>query len=186
MGSGRSIWRAVIIGGFVWAAAAGAAEAQQQQTPTSRWDVTPFFGAAFGEDIKTTTALGFGAAYRATQDLAFEGELSFLPDIVGDDSSVDASVTSVSFGGQYYYPLQLVDAYGAFGLGFSRFSTEFSSGNTKVDESHTEFSFNLGGGVSRRLSTRTSVRADVRYFNVNDENPNFWRIYGGVTFHLGG
>jgi opacity protein-like surface antigen len=183
-----------VLGALAWTVGAGAAAAQPQlpdpapaQPPTLySWEITPFFGAAFGDDFKTTTTLGFGAAYRANAELAFEGELGYLPDLSGEDSSVDASVLSVAVSGLYIFQLAGLEPYGALGIGFSRFTTEVSTGESEVDESHTEFAFNLGGGVRRQIGTRTSVRGDVRYFNVNDENPNFWRVYGGVTFHLGG
>jgi opacity protein-like surface antigen len=155
----------------------------QALPPARSLDVTPFFGFTFGTDQEgPTSTLGVGIAYNWTDQLAFEGELGIVPDLEGDTSSVDIGLVTVSANGVYHF-----DAgsdyvpYATFGLGFGRASFDFPE---LADDSHTELAINLGGGVKKAINPKLSWRADLRYFNVNDDNPNFWRVYGGVIFHF--
>jgi opacity protein-like surface antigen len=143
-------------------------------------DVTPFFGIAFGSDQEgPTTAIGVGIGYNWTDQIAFEGELGIVPDIEGDNSAADVGLLTVSANGLYHFDTASgYIPYATFGLGFGRASFDFPD----LDESHTELAVNVGGGVKRAINDKIGWRADVRYFNVNDDNPNFWRLYGGVTF----
>jgi hypothetical protein len=50
--------------------------------------------------------------------------------------------------------------------------------------SSTEIVWNFGGGAKYKLSERMIVRADLRRFQANDSAPDFWRLYGGLTFTL--
>jgi hypothetical protein len=52
------------------------------------------------------------------------------------------------------------------------------------DPSSTEVAINFGGGVKYPLRDRFIARADLRRFQANDLAPDFWRLYGGVTFIL--
>ena len=38
--------------------------------------------------------------------------------------------------------------------------------------------------MKKSINEKLAWRADLRYFNVNDENPNFWRLSGGITFRF--
>jgi OmpA-OmpF porin, OOP family len=168
---------------------ASPAQAQSTALPEpNTFELTPFlgFGLGFsgGEGLDDGSfLLGVAGAYNFTTMLAVEGELGIIPDIAGDSSDVDISVQTFSVNGVYHFETRSkVVPYATLGLGFGRTSADFSN---LADNSSTEFAVNLGGGVKYPINDRLAVRGDLRYFNVNDENPNFWRIYGGVTFRLG-
>lgn len=156
------------------------ATAHAQLPAPGSLDVTPFLGIAFGSDQEgATTAIGVGIGYNWTDQIAFEGELGIVPDIEGDSSAADIGLLTVSANGVYHFdtPSGYIP-YATFGLGFGRASFDFPD----LDESHTELAVNFGGGVKKSINEKIGWRADLRYFNVNDDNPNFWRVYGGVTF----
>jgi opacity protein-like surface antigen len=159
---------------------AAPATAHAQLPAPGSLDVTPFFGIAFGNDQEgATTAIGVGIGYNLTDQIAFEGELGIVPDIEGDSSAADVGLLTFSANGVYHFDTATgYIPYATFGLGLGRASFDFPD----VDESHTELAINLGGGVRKSINQKIDWRADVRYFNVNDDNPNFWRVYGGITF----
>lgn len=172
---------AAALGLFALAATPSTAHAQ---LPTPRsLEVTPFLGFTFGTNQEgPTTALGAGVTYHWTDQIAFEGELGIVPDIEGDVSSTDIGMLTLSANGVYHFDTgSPYVPYGTFGLGIGRTSYDFDD---LPDFSDTELAFNLGGGVKKAINDKLSWRADLRYFNVNDDNPNFWRVYGGVIFHF--
>jgi opacity protein-like surface antigen len=154
--------------------------AQAQLPAPGSLDVTPFFGIGFGSDQDgATSALGVGIGYNWTDQITFEGELGIVPDIEGDTSSADVGLLTVSANGLYHFDTGTAYVpYATFGLGFGRASFDFPD----LDDSHTELAINVGGGVKKAINDKIGWRADLRYFNVNDDNPNFWRLYGGITF----
>lgn len=169
--------------------AAAPAQAQTSALPEpGTFDITPFigFGMGFsdGEGLDDAAFLLGGAfAYNWTTNLALEGEIAIVPDIVGETNEVDVSVTTFSANGVYHFDTgTTIVPYATLGLGFGRTSAEFLD---DPDISRTEFAVNFGGGVKAPVADRIHVRGDVRYFAVNDENPSFWRVYGGVIFRLG-
>jgi hypothetical protein len=50
------------------------------------------------------------------------------------------------------------------------------------DPSGTEVSINFGGGVKYPINSRWIARGDVRRFQANDIAPDYWRVYGGLTW----
>ena len=184
--NGTWIGAVVLAAGLV---TASTARAQTTALPEpNTFELTPFlgFGLGFsdGEGLSDGAfLLGVAGAYNFTTQLAVEGELAIIPDIAGDNNDVDISVQTFSANGVYHFETNSkVVPYATLGLGFGRTSADFT---TLPDVSSSEFAVNLGGGVKYPINDRLAVRGDLRYFNVNDENPNFWRIYGGVTFRLG-
>jgi OOP family OmpA-OmpF porin len=170
---------------------AGPAHAQSALPEPNTFDVTPFvgFGLGFGDDalepFDPSSSFLFGAAvgYNWTTNLSIEGEIAFIPDIVGDTDNVDLGVTTFSANGVYHFDTQTKFVpYATFGLGFGNMSLDVEGVD---DDSSTEFLFNLGGGVKYPITDKLNVRGDLRYVAINDENPNFWRVYGGVTFGFG-
>jgi opacity protein-like surface antigen len=159
-------------------------EARAQLPPAGSVDVTPFFGFTFGSDQSgPTTSLGVGIGYNWTDQIAFEGELGIVPDLEGDTSAADLGVLTLSANGVYHFDTTSgYVPYATFGLGVGRMSLDLPT----VDESHTELAINVGGGVKKAINETLAWRADLRYFNVNDDNPNFWRLSGGVTFRFKG
>jgi OOP family OmpA-OmpF porin len=170
---------------------ASPAHAQSALPEPNTFDVTPFigFGLGFGDDSLdpfnpgSSFLLGVAVGYNWTTNLAIEAELGIIPDIVGDTDNVDLGITTFSANGVYHFDTQTKFVpYATLGLGFGSMGLDVEGVD---DESNTEFLVNLGGGVKYPVTDRLQVRGDLRYFSVNDENPNFWRVYGGVSFGFG-
>jgi OOP family OmpA-OmpF porin len=170
---------------------ASPAHAQSALPEPNTFDITPFigFGLGFGDDSLdpfdpgSSFLLGVAVGYNVTTNLSIEGELGIIPDIVGDTDNVDLGITTFSANGVYHFDTQTKFVpYATLGLGFGSMGLDVEGVD---DESNTEFLVNLGGGVKYPVTDRLQVRGDLRYFSINDENPNFWRVYGGVTFGFG-
>lgn len=168
---------------------AAPARAQSPLPEPGTFDVTPFLGLNFGigdggdnfDRDGGMLALGGAFSYNWTSTIAFEGELGILPDIIGDDDLIDVRVTTVSGNVLYHFDTQTAFVpYATVGLGFGRTSFDFDGD----DEATTELAVNFGGGVKYEVARNVQVRGDLRYFNINDENPDFWRLYGGVAFRF--
>ena len=160
------------------------ARAQSIAEPDT-WTVTPFLGFSFGEDAGSL-ALGAAIAYDFTTNLGVEGEFGHLFDVAGDDANVDWSATTVTANAIYHFDVLHVTPYATAGLGFERSSVDVINPDplVLVVPSSTEVVWNFGGGAKYRLNNRWIVRADLRRFQANDVAPDFWRLYGGVTFRL--
>jgi opacity protein-like surface antigen len=148
---------------------------------------TPFLNIAFGTNTDSGS-LGIGAAigYDFTANLGFEGEFGHLFDVAGNNDNIDWAVTTFTANAVYHFDVINVTPYATAGLGIER-----SSVDVKVPDplalyvpSSTEIVWNFGGGAKYKLSERMIVRADLRRFQANDSAPDFWRLYGGLTFTL--
>ena len=149
------------------------------------WTVTPFLGFSFGLHHDS---VGIGAAigYDFTANLGVEGEFGHLFDVAADDADLDWSATTFSANAVYHFDVVRVTPYATAGLGLER-----SSVDVKVPDplaappsSSTEIVWNFGGGAKYKMNDRWTVRGDLRWFQANDDAPDFWRLYGGVTFGL--
>ncbi len=160
------------------------AAAQSVAQPRT-WTVTPFIDVAVGTNAPTGSG-GIGAAvgYDLTSNLGFEGELGHLFDVSGEADNVDWSVTSFSGNVLYHFDVLRVTPYATAGLGFARssISGDHAEPAALVQPSSTEVTVNFGGGVKYPISDRLLARADLRRFQSNDLAPDYWRIYGGLTF----
>ena len=147
------------------------------------WTLTPFLTSSMGAEHpapKDSFGLGLGVGYDWTSNLGFEGEFSHLFDIAGNSADVDWSVTNFSANGIYHFDAKHVTPYATLGLGF-----EVSDKGDDDDVSSTEMAINFGGGVKYAINNRWTVRGDLRRFEAFDLAPDYWRIYGGMTFRLG-
>jgi OmpA-OmpF porin, OOP family len=180
---------AVLAAGLVMTSSAYAQPSALPEPNT--FEITPFigFGLGFGESPALSDGafmLGVAGAYNFTTQLAVEGELGIIPDIAGETNTADISVQTFSANGVYHFDTRTaIVPYATFGLGFGRMHVELVEIRDPPLETSSEFAVNFGGGVKYPINDRLAVRGDLRYFNINDENPNFWRIYGGATFRLG-
>ena len=171
-------------------AAARPAGAQSVAQPKS-WNVTPFLNASMGlSDPASNDSMGLGVAvgYDWTSNLGFEGEIGHLFDVAGDTDDIDWSVTSFSANALYHFDVRRITPYATFGLGMERSSAELRVDDPledALDPSATEFSFNFGGGVKYPINGRMLARVDLRRFQANDLAPDYWRVYGGLTFAVG-
>lgn len=164
------------------------ASAQSIAEP-GRWTATPFLGVAFGvsDDLKSSLTLGGAIGYDWTSNFGLEGELGYVFDVAGDSAVVDWSLTNVSINALYHFDVRHITPYATFGLGFER--SDIDPGDDPnilalLVPSSTEVAYNFGGGVKYRLNDRFIARADVRRFQANDLAPDYWRLYGGLTFNL--
>ena len=180
---------------FATVAWLGASPASGQSLAQPRtWTVTPFLGTTVGVGVPDDNAdnlldnsLGLGVAvgYDLTYNLGFEGEISHLFDVAGDTDDVDWSSTNFSVNGVYHFDVKRVTPYATFGVGVERSSYDLKRSDIldlQRDLSATEVAINFGGGVKYALTDRWVARADVRRFQANDIAPDFWRVYGGVSY----
>jgi opacity protein-like surface antigen len=95
-------------------------------------------------------------------------------------------LTNVSANGVYHFDVKRVTPYATLGIGIERshISSDRPEDLALLTPSSTEFSFNVGGGVKYPMSPRFLARADLRRFQSNDLAPDYWRLYGGVTFWI--
>ncbi len=166
------------------AAPAGAQSIAQPRSLT----VTPFLHTSAGiGDPAPDDSLGIGVAvaYDLTYNLGFEGEISHLFDVAGDTDAIDWSVSNFSANAVYHFDVKRVTPYATFGIGIERSSQDLKNPEVLAllaDLSATEVAINFGGGVKYPLAPRFIARGDVRRFQANDNAPDYWRLYGGITW----
>jgi opacity protein-like surface antigen len=154
------------------------------------WTVTPFLHTSLGVgDPAPEDSLGLGVsvAYDWRSKLGFEGEISHLFDVAGDNADIDWSLSNFSANALYHFDTKYVTPYVTFGLGLERSSVEIKNPDPLVllqDFSATEVAINFGGGVKYTLNDRWTARADLRRFQANDLAPDFWRLYGGIAWKV--
>lgn len=169
---------------------ATAAFAQSVAQPRT-WTVSPFLGTSVGisDDAGAGNSFGIGAGvgYDLTANIGFEGEVGHLFDVAGDDDNLDWSITNISGNFLYHFDVRNVTPYATFGIGFERSSIDVKNPDPAalLIPSSTEVAFNFGGGVKYLLTESLLVRGDLRRFESNDLAPDYWRLYGGITFILG-
>lgn len=167
-------------------------EASAQSVAQARtWSVSPFLGTSVGINddagAGNSFGIGVGVGYDLTPNVGFEGEIGHLFDVAGDDDNLDWSITNISGNFLYHFDVRRVTPYATFGLGFERSSLDFKVPDPAAQTipSSTEMSFNFGGGVKYPVNDSLLVRGDLRRFEANDLAPDYWRLYGGLTFTLG-
>lgn len=164
--------------------------AAQSVAEARTWTVTPFLGSSMGlgdPANNDSLTLGVSVEYDWTSNLGFEGELGHLFDVAGDTADLDWSITNFSANAVYHFDVRRVTPYATFGIGFERSSLDVKNPDilALTVPSSTELSYNFGGGVKYPITPRMLVRGDLRRFNANDLAPDFWRVYGGITFRVG-
>jgi opacity protein-like surface antigen len=167
--------------------AASPVRAQSVAQPRS-WTVTPFLHTSVGIGDPAphdSVGVGVAVAYDWTYNLGFEGEIGHLFDVAGDTNVVDWSVSNFSANAVYHFDVKRFTPYATLGIGIERSSQDIKDPDPLAlitDFSSTEVAFNFGGGVKYPINARWVARGDVRRFQANDIAPDFWRLYGGLTF----
>ena len=146
------------------------------------WTVTPFISSGFAGGLEGGAFnVGFAGAYNVSSRVSFEGEFGIMPGAEqGAITPFESTVTTISANALYHFAVQDVAPYVTLGIGMARAST--SDDPVFGDQSSNVFAVNFGGGVKARLTDFTVLRADLRYFNGRELVPDFWRVYGGLTF----
>ena len=161
------------------------AQAQQRAVEPNTVTVTPFLSVSFGtpDNLGSSLGIGAGVGYDWTENLGFEFEVARVFDVAGDDDLVDWSLTNFSGNVIYHFNVPRFTPYATFGLGWERSNVDLDDPDIDL-ESSTEVAWNIGGGVKYPLNDRLVARADLRRFQVNDDAPDHWRLYGGLTFWI--
>jgi hypothetical protein len=179
-----SLVPALVVGVCVIPQQAAAQSVSEPNTVT----VTPFLSSAFGTSENLGGSLGLGVAitYDVTSRLGFEGELGHVFDLLGDNANADLGVTNISANGVYNFRLPRVTPYATFGIGVERSGVHVKTPDPLAlyPPTSTEVSYNFGGGVKYPISELFLVRGDVRRFQANDLAPDYWRVYGGLTWWI--
>jgi opacity protein-like surface antigen len=167
------------------ASAQSAPEARSIAEPNTV-TITPFLSGSFGtsDDLGGSIGLGVGVGYDFTRNLGIEGEIGHSFDLSGDDANLDSSATTYSANGIYHFDVRHATPYATFGLGVEHVGRSVKNPDTLAlyPPSSTEIAYNFGGGVKFPLNERFILRADLRRFQSTDLSPDYWRLYGGVTF----
>jgi hypothetical protein len=186
----------------------GLASRAEAQSGTE-WQVRPFFGVTFGGSTTlndpdqavggANLALGVGASLLGNV-FGLEGELGHMPGFfqTGDPGLVSSSRVTTLTGNVIVGPPRTATEYslrpyfvGGVGVMWARAVDAF---NAAVNTDMTRPAFDLGGGVSGPLSSRTGLSWDVRYFQsfagVEDplglgaERLSFWRANMALVIRL--
>lgn len=160
------------------------------------WTATPFLGVTFGSsgNLDSSLLLGGAVGYDLTSNLGVEAEIARVFDVVSESDVIDWSVTNFSFNAVYHFDVLRVTPYATLGLGWERSAIDAPEVMPAVvvpglppvtgKSSNTEIAVNFGGGVKYKIGESMLARADLRRFQANDTAPDYWRLYGGVTFML--
>jgi hypothetical protein len=169
---------------FFHTAGASAQSVAEPKTVT----VTPFISAGFGTSDGFGGSAGVGAAigYDFTSNLGVEGEFTHLFDVAGNDANVDAPVQNYSANAIYHFNMRRATPYATFGLGVEHIGRSVKNPDILAlyAPPSTEIAYNFGGGVKYPLSQNFLARGDLRRIQANDLAPNYWRLYGGVTWWI--
>jgi opacity protein-like surface antigen len=148
--------------------------------------VTPLLSTMFGtsQDLGGSLGIGVAVGYDLTRNLGFEGEIAHAFDVLGDDDNLDWPVTTYSANALYHFDVRGFTPYATFGLGVEHVSRSVKNPEPLIlyPASSTEVAYNFGGGVKYPVSERFLARADLRRFQSTDLSPDYWRLYGGLTF----
>lgn len=163
------------------------AQAQSVAEPHSV-TVTPFVSGGFGtsQGLSGSVGLGVAAGYDVTANIGFEGEFAHLFDVLGDDANGDAPIDNYSANALYHFDVKHATPYATFGLGVEHLGRSVKDPTLLAIYAppSTEISYNFGGGVKYPLSERFLARGDLRRFQSTDLAPNYWRLYGGLTWWI--
>jgi opacity protein-like surface antigen len=155
-----------------------------------RWTVTPSIIIGTGGDLDSTGA-GFelAAGYAWGPHFAWEGMFNVLPSVdQGALLTVNSNIWNVTGNVLYYFTGDRpFSPYLAGGIGFGHGSATIPSSLQAqgLSDSSTNFIVDLGGGLSKTLTDRLSVRGDLRYFIGSDLVPDYWRLGFGVGLDIG-
>lgn len=163
-------------------------QAAQSVAEPNTLTVTPFLSTSFGtsQDLGSSLGIGVAVGYDLTRNIGFEGEISHAFDVLGDDENLDWPVTNYSANGVYHFDVNGFTPYATFGIGVEHVTRTVKNPETLAiyAPSGTEVAYNFGGGVKYPVSERFLARADLRRFQSTDLSPDFWRLYGGLTFWI--
>ena len=160
-----------------------------------QWSVTAL-GAVAKEQRRgrgwdeSSLALGFATGWTFSPSLSFEADVTYVPDMLPDNPIISATLAVLNVSGTVLYDVTTSkwQPYLAAGIGVGR--THFTQPEIPlrfVNPSHWGPGANVGGGVKRRLTPRTELRADIRYIlirDISDDVTDLWRSAAGLTVFI--
>jgi len=150
--------------------------------------VTPFVGGGFAtsQNLGGSPGVGIAVGYDVTSNIGVEGELAHLFDVAGNDANVDSAIQNYSGNAVYYFNVKHVTPYATFGLGIEHIGRSVKNPDVLAlyAPPSTEICYNFGGGVKYPLTPNFLARGDLRRFQAIDLAPNYWRLYGGVSWWI--
>ena len=150
--------------------------------------VTPFIGGAMGtsDGLGGSAGLGVAVGYDFSSHLGVEAEFTHLFDVAGEDANVDSPVQNYSANALYHFDMRRATPYATFGLGLEHIGRSVKNPDVLAlyAPPSTEIAYNFGGGVKVPLTQDFLARGDLRRFQATDLAPNYWRLYGGITWWI--
>jgi opacity protein-like surface antigen len=150
--------------------------------------VTPFLGGGFGtsQDLGGSGGIGVALGYDVTSNVGVEGEFAHLFDVAGSDANVDSPVQNYSGNFVYHFDMKRMTPYATFGLGIEHIGRSVKNPDVLAlyAPPSTEVAYNFGGGVKYPITQNFLARGDLRRFQSNDLAPDYWRLYGGLTWWI--
>jgi opacity protein-like surface antigen len=163
------------------------AGASAQAVTEDAWTLTPFLGVVFGGNVENAPATGGVALGYGGRGLGVEGDLAYFKAEQGVLSQFDTAVWLYGLNVLWQFaPRGSAIPYALGGIAWQRTSADLEGipGTVAVEDGATA-SFTFGGGLKAMLAERAGIRLDLRYVNGRDLAPDFWRLYGGVTWKFG-
>ena len=172
------------------------------------WLITPFVGANTGGDtVRARPDFGLSAAWMGAGIIGWEFDAGWTPGFF--DTGADDKNTLINKSSLATYMVNVIlgapvggqkgpGARPYLSAGLGAIHTMQQSDLGLVDQSKTDFAWNVGGGAAGFFSDNVGLRGDVRFFqNAKNELKDvallpdegrfgFWRITAGVVFRFGG
>jgi opacity protein-like surface antigen len=137
--------------------------------------ITPFIGGNFSgdtgttlhESISDTSQLAFGVRMGGLAHGVFgaDVDIGYTRNFYGTGSIFNSSNVLTFMGNLVVgIPAGPVRPYVTAGLGIVRRNVDFSSVESLVSFSDTEFAYNIGGGLNILFSRHVGINGDLRYF----------------------
>lgn len=167
-----------------------------QSMADQEWSITTVAGMAKEQHRgrgwnDSSIAIGLAAGWTLSPALALEADFTYVPDMFPDAPAISAKLSVFNLTGTLLYDLTAGkwQPYLAVGAGFGR--TRFTQpefGPRFLNPPHWGPGISAGGGLKRRVTPRTELRADVRYIlirDISDDVTDLWRVAAGITVVLG-
>ena len=159
--------------------------AQDADPRSPAWSLTPFIGAVGGSDLDATSPSGgLAVALRTGRWTDLEIEGAFVPNLRAETTQPETDAI-LGTGSIIVSPwlTRSRAVYALVGVTLARLLSQRLTG-AGGGRAALEVGFAVGGGGRVALASRLALRADLRFFYL-DNAPNLWRVYGGLAITVG-